>query len=131
LKPFALASDPSGKTSIELIGIADPQTQSGGHAATTVKAAITPLSGGSDMALSPPPGIGFSGAAARDDGGRFAGVALLKPAVVAGTATAAPAQSVLVPAATVREFLQSNGVTAAQASNDAAASIVRVICVRK
>jgi hypothetical protein len=131
LKPFALASDPSGKTSIELIGIADPQTQSGGHAATTVKAAITPLSGGSDMALSPPPGIGFSGAAARDDGGRFAGVALLKPAVIAGTATAAPAQSVLVPAATVREFLQTNGVTAAQASNDAAAGIVRVICVRK
>src|SRR6202012_4211694 len=103
-------SDPSDRTSIELIGIADPQAQSGGHAATTVKATITAVSGGREMALLPPPGIGFSGAAARDDGGKFAGVALLKPTVVAGTAASAPPQSVLVSATTVREFLKTNGV---------------------
>jgi peptidoglycan hydrolase-like protein with peptidoglycan-binding domain len=131
LKPLALASGPTDKTSIELTGISDPQAQGGGRAATTVKAAITLVSGGGDMALSPPPAIGFSGAAARDDGGRFAGLALLKPAVVAGTVTTPSAQAVLVPAETVREFLKTNGVTAAQASSDAAAAVVRVICVRK
>jgi len=32
---------------------------------------------------------------------------------------------------TVREFLKANGVNAADASTDAKASVVRVICVRK
>jgi hypothetical protein len=41
------------------------------------------------------------------------------------------AQAVLVPANAVREFLKANGVTAASSSSDAAASVVRVICVRK
>jgi peptidoglycan hydrolase-like protein with peptidoglycan-binding domain len=131
LKPLGLTSDQTGKTSIELTGISDPQNQAGGRAATTVKAAITPVAGSSDLALSPAPATGFSGAAARDDGGKFAGVALLKPAVVAGSATTAPAQSVLVSAETVRDFLKANGVNATGGASDAAASVVRVICVRK
>jgi hypothetical protein len=133
LKPLGLTSDQTNKTNVELTGIADPQNQGGGRTATTVKAAITPVGGGSELALSPAPAIGFSGAAARDDSGKFAGLALLKPAVVAGAVTAAPAQSVLVPAETVRDFLNGNGVTALgqAASNDAAAAVVRVICVRK
>jgi hypothetical protein len=131
LKPLGLASNPAGNANVEITGISDPQNQAGGRAATTVKAAITPVTGGSDMALSPTPGIGFSGAAARDEGGKFAGLALLKPAVIAGSAITAPAQSVLVPADTVRDFLKANGVTAAAESSDAAASVVRVICVRK
>jgi peptidoglycan hydrolase-like protein with peptidoglycan-binding domain len=131
LKPLGLASNPADKTNIEITGISDPQNQGGGRAATTVKAAITPVAGGSDLALSPTPAIGFSGAAARDDGGKFAGLALLKPAVVAGSAPTAPAQSVLVPAETVRDFLKANGVNAAGELSDAAASVVRVICVRK
>ena len=45
-------------------------------------------SGGSD--LSPAPGLGFSGAAALDSDGKFAGIALLKPVLVAGPANAAP-----------------------------------------
>ena len=62
----------------------------------------------------------------------FAGVALLKPVVVAGpTMTAAAAQAALVSADTVREFLKANGVSAASGSPDAKASVVRVICVRK
>jgi peptidoglycan hydrolase-like protein with peptidoglycan-binding domain len=131
LKPLGLASNPAGNANVEITGISDPQNQAGGRAATTVKAAITPVTGGSDLALSPTPTIGFSGAAARDEGGKFAGLALLKPAVIAGSAITAPAQSVLVPADTVRDFLKANGVTAAAESSDAAASVVRVICVRK
>ncbi|HET7885509.1 MAG TPA: serine protease [Bradyrhizobium sp.] len=128
LKPLSLTSDTADKASIELIGISDPQNQSGGRAASTIKAAVTPAGSGGDLALSPTPAAGFSGAAARDDGGKFAGLALLKPAVATG---AASAQSVLVSAAAVREFLKANGVSAYQGANDAASAVVRVICVRK
>jgi len=76
--------------------------------------------------------VGFSGAAARDDGGKFTGIALLKLTLVAGVPNAAPAaQAVLVPADTVREFLKANGVNTAGGSADAKAAVVRVICVRK
>jgi hypothetical protein len=133
LTPLSIASDPTDKVNIELTGIPDPQNQAGGRAATTVKAAVTPVAGGGDMALSPTPVIGFSGAAARDDGGKFTGIALLRSALVAGTSNAAPAgqAAVLVPADAVREFLKANGVSAAGGSVDAKAAVVRVICVRK
>jgi peptidoglycan hydrolase-like protein with peptidoglycan-binding domain len=132
LKPLSLASDPTDKVSIELTGIPEPQNQAGGRTATTVKAAATPAAGGSDMALSPTPVIGFSGAAARDDGGKFAGIALLKSALVAATSNAAPvAQAVLVPAEVVREFLKANGINAVGGPEDVKAAVVRVICVRK
>ena len=76
--------------------------------------------------------IGFSGAAAQDGGGKFAGIALLKPVIVAGPANAAPpAQATLVPADTVRNFLKAHGINAAGESADAKAAVVRVICVRK
>jgi peptidoglycan hydrolase-like protein with peptidoglycan-binding domain len=131
LKPLNLSSDPADKASIELTGILDPQSQAGGRAATTVKAGITPVGGGGDLALSPAPATGFSGAAARDDGGKFAGLALLRPAVTASAVASAAPQSVLVPADTVRDFLKANGVNATGGSADAKAAVVRVICVRK
>jgi hypothetical protein len=132
LKPLGLSSDQASKASIELTGISDPQNQAGGHAASTVKAAITAVAGSSDLALSPAPAVGFSGAAARDDAGKFAGVALLRSPVASGVAAASvPAQSVLVSAETVRDFLKNNGVNASGGSSDVAASLVRVICVRK
>jgi Trypsin-like peptidase domain/Putative peptidoglycan binding domain len=132
LKPLGLSSDQASKASIELTGISDPQNQAGGHAASTVKAAITAVAGSSDLALSPAPAVGFSGAAARDDAGKFAGVALLRSPVASGVAAASvPAQSVLVSAETVRDFLKNNGVNASSGSSDVAASLVRVICVRK
>ena len=82
--------------------------------------------------MSPLPTLGFSGAAALDSDGQFAGLALLKPVLVAGPSTAAPtAQAVLVTADTVRGFLKTNGVDASGASPDARAAAVRVICVRK
>ena len=131
LKPLALGNG-AIKSAVELTGIADPQNQGGGAAASSVKAQAALVGGGGDAALSPAPALGFSGAAALDADGKFAGLALLKPAVVAGAANAAPtAQAVLVPADTVREFLKANGVNAAGGSTDAKAAVVRVICVQE
>ena len=120
------------KTALDLTGIADPQNQGGAAAVTSVKASVTQFDGGNDVALSPAPALGFSGAAALDSDGKFAGIALLKPVQVAGLANGAPAaRSVLVTADIVRSFLKANGVNAAGGSPDAKASVVRVICVRK
>jgi peptidoglycan hydrolase-like protein with peptidoglycan-binding domain len=131
LKPLSL-SNGAAKSSVDLTGISDPQNQGGGNAASSVKASVTSIGSGGDLALSPPPAVGFSGAAALDSDGKFAGVALLKPAIVAGPPNAAPAaQAVLVPADSVSEFLKANGVSAGGGSADAKASVVRVICVRK
>ena len=131
LKPLGLSSG-AAKTNVELTGIADPQNQGGGAAASSVKASIALAGSSTDLVLAPAPAMGFSGAAAFDDDGKFAGIALLKPVVVAGPSNAAPAaQAALVSADTVREFLKVNGVNAADGSSDAKASVVRVICVRK
>jgi peptidoglycan hydrolase-like protein with peptidoglycan-binding domain len=131
LKPLGLGNG-AAKTGVELTGIADPQNQGGGAAASSVKATTTQVGSGNDLALAPPPAVGFSGAAAFDADGKFAGIALLKPVVVAGPPNAAPAaQATLVSADTVREFLKANAVNAADGSSEAKASVVRVICVRK
>jgi hypothetical protein len=130
LKPLALAG--ASATNVEVTGIADPQNQGGGAAVSSVKAQAAQVGGDSDAALSPPPGLGFSGAAALDGSGNFAGIALLKPVIVAGPSNAsATAQAALVSPATVGEFLKANGVTADGSSADAKAAVVRVICVRK
>jgi peptidoglycan hydrolase-like protein with peptidoglycan-binding domain len=137
LKPLALsdgAARPNlDRTAVELTGISDPQNQGGGAAASSVKAQVAQIGGGNDLALSPAPAVGFSGAAALDGDGKFAGIALLKAVIVAGPAAATPpAQAVLVGADSVREFLKAIGVNATGASSsDAKASVVRVICVRK
>ena len=132
LKPLSLAGNAS-KTAVDLIGISDPQNQGGGNAVSSVTASVAQAGVGSDPALSPAPALGFSGAAALDADGKFAGIALLKPVVVAGPPNAAPAtQAALVPADTLLDFLKANGVDAASnGSPDAKASVVRVICVRK
>jgi Trypsin-like peptidase domain len=131
LKPLTL-SNGTAKSGVELTGIADPQNQGGGATVSSVKASVAQVGGGNDFALSPAPAVGFSGAAAQDSEGKFAGIALLKPVIVAGPPNAAPAaQGVLVPSDTVREFLKANGVNDADGSSDAKASVVRVICVRK
>jgi peptidoglycan hydrolase-like protein with peptidoglycan-binding domain len=121
----------TAKSGVELTGIADPQNQGGAASVSRVKASVTQVGSGGDLALSPPPALGFSGAAALDDG-KFAGVALLKPAMVAGPASTTPAaQAVLVPPDSVQEFLKASGVNASGTSPDAKAAVVRVICVRK
>ena len=131
LKPLNLAGN-GAPSNVDLTGILDPQNQGGGSAVSSVKAAAAPAVGGADPALSPPPAIGFSGAAALDGDKQFAGIALLKPVAIAGAATATPAsQAVLVPPETVRAFLKTNGVNADGGSADAKAATVRVICARK
>jgi peptidoglycan hydrolase-like protein with peptidoglycan-binding domain len=124
LKPLNLAAG-GGNTAVDLTGIADPQNQGGGNAVSSVKASVN----GSD--LSPAPALGFSGAAAMDADGKFAGLVQLKPVLVAGPANGTPSQAALVPADAIRDFLKANDVNAAGTSADAKASVVRVICVRK
>jgi peptidoglycan hydrolase-like protein with peptidoglycan-binding domain len=131
LKALNLANAAT-KTALDLTGIADPQNQGGGAAVTSVKASVAQLGGGSDIALTPAPVLGFSGAPALDGDGKFAGIALLKPVQVAGPTNGVPAaQAALVAADTVRDFLKANGMNVAGGSADAKTSVVRVICVRK
>ncbi|MGP9813272.1 peptidoglycan-binding protein [Rhodopseudomonas sp. NSM] len=132
LKPLPLGSG-AAKASVDLTGIADPQSQGGGAAVSVGKAGVSPVGSNGGLALSPAPGLGFSGAPARDADGKFAGIALLRPSVVAGATNGAAApQAALVDAETVRKFLVSNAIKpATDAAGDAKASVVRVICVRK
>ncbi|MGY3237053.1 MULTISPECIES: serine protease [unclassified Bradyrhizobium] len=130
LTPLSLAGG-AAKTVVDVVGIADPQNQGGAAGVSSITSALAQVTS-SDSALSPPPAVGFSGSPAIDGDGKFAGVALLKPAMVAGPATAAPAsQAVMVSADTVRDFLKANAVTANGTSTDTKAAVVRVICVRK
>jgi peptidoglycan hydrolase-like protein with peptidoglycan-binding domain len=130
LKPLDLTAG-SAKSSVELTGISDPQNQGGGAAASSVKASVVPAAAG-DLVLSPAPAVGFSGAAALDADAKFAGIAVLKPAVLAGpTNASAAAQALLVPADAVRDFLKANAVRSEAGSSDVKAAVVRVICVRK
>ena len=125
LKPIAFAGA-APKSNIVLTGIADPQNQGGGASVTSANATLTAAT------LSPAPAIGFSGAAAVDGDGTFAGLALLKPAVVAGSPSTTSNDAALVPADQVREFLKTNGVDATSGPKaDAKASVLRVVCVRK
>lgn len=130
LKPLGMASGSAAKPNVSIFGIADPQSQGGRSAVTSQAATVTPA--GPEIALSPGPGLGFSGAATIDSDGKFAGIARLKPAVVAGpTGGPLPAQALLVSADTVRKFLKANNVTTPSNQTDAKASLLRVICIRK
>lgn len=127
LKPLAIDNTGATKQSVTIYGIADPQSQGGGSAVTSMTSNVA--SGGSDAALSPPPAAGFTGAATLDSDGKFAGMAQLKSAVIASGAAAAT--GVVVPANAVRDFLGKNSVTTTAGNTDAKSSVVRVICVRK
>lgn len=130
LKPLALAGSGATKSNVTLTGIADPQNQGGHGAVTSVAAVAAPV--GTEITLTPEPAVGFSGAAAVDSDGKFAGVARLKPAVVAGPAgTPLPSQALLVSADSVREFLKAKSVTVASGASDAKTSVMRLVCVRK
>ncbi|MDZ4369301.1 MAG: peptidoglycan-binding domain-containing protein, partial [Afipia sp.] len=120
LKPLAMAGNGAAKSNLNLTGIADPQNQGGRNAVTSVAAVAAPVV--TDMTLSPEPAVGFSGAAALDSDGKFAGIARLKPAIVAGpVGTPLPSQAVLVSGDSVRDFLKAKGVTPASGASDAKA----------
>jgi hypothetical protein len=130
LKPLAMSGNGAAKSNLNLVGIADPQNQGGRSAVTVVSAVAAPA--GTDVTLSPEPALGFSGAAALDGDGKFAGLARLKSAVVAGPAgTPLPSQALLVSADSVREFLKAKGVTVASGPSDTKISVLRLVCVRK
>jgi len=132
LKPLAM-DQVTAKSTVTITGIADPQSQGGGAAVSSVDSTVGAANGSGDLTLQSAPGIGLSGGAALDGDRRFAGIALLKPQVVASGqgASPPPAQAVLVPADAVRDFLKTNGVTPASGASDAKASVLRVVCVRK
>jgi hypothetical protein len=126
LVPAMLGGEGSQGGELTLVGVADPLAGEGG--VTSVPASLTA------QGLDPAPKLGFSGAAAVDAQGRFAGMVDLKPAAVAGSGAAALGATVL-PADAIRGFLQAHGAapSAANAGQPApmAQSILRVICVRK
>jgi hypothetical protein len=128
LVPAALGGEASQTGELTLVGIADPLAQAGDAAPASVTARLNA------PGLDPAPRPGFSGAAAVDVRGRFAGMVDLRPPVVAGSGSAAQGAT-LVPADAIRAFLQAHGVPPAPAAADQhapiAQSVLRVICVRK
>jgi hypothetical protein len=127
LVPMPFAQDGASASGLTLLGIADPL---GEGSDTEVTGSIAQRT---DQGLSPAPKLGYSGAAAIDAQGRFAGMVALKAPVIAGPG-AAPLAT-LVPTTAVRAFLQSQGVavsTGHEPGHGATTqSVLRVICVRR
>lgn len=123
LTPAPLGAE-GGGDNLTLIGIADPLAQQGGSAVTHASAHRD------GQTVQPAPPSGFSGAAAIDAQGRFAGMVELRSPLVAGPAALAR-QAVLIPAAAVRAFLTAHGIAPAAAPGAMDQAVVRVICVRK
>jgi Trypsin-like peptidase domain/Putative peptidoglycan binding domain len=130
LVPAIIAGDAPKGPDVTLVGIADPQSQGGGSAISTLAAKLK------GDAVEPSPQPGFSGGAALDGQGRVVGMVELKTTFVVANvgATSAPPQAAVVPAPALRAFLEAQKVApaAGRGGLDAAkASVVRVICVRK
>jgi peptidoglycan hydrolase-like protein with peptidoglycan-binding domain len=128
LAPATFAGDAAKGSDLTLLGIADPQSQGGGGAISAVAAK---LKGDS---VEPAPQLGFSGGAALDGQGRIVGMVELKMPIIAGAGNAPP-QATIVPAPTIRAFLDGQKLaatgTGGSGVDTARASLVRVICVRK
>ena len=129
LAAAAFADDGAKGPETMLVGIADPDSQGGGAAVSVVTASLR------GNAVEPAPQIGFSGAAALDGQNRLVGVVALKTPVVAALGASTPQpQALLIPASTVRAFLDAQKLPLATAPGgleSAKSSVVRVICVRK
>jgi hypothetical protein len=128
LSPAAIAGDAASTDNLTLAGIADPLAQTGDAAVTHIQARLAP------QGLDPVPKLGFAGAAAVDPQGLFAGTVSLKWPLVASSGTTAPTitgQAALIPADTIRSFLNAQGVTPSTGRAPIDQSVLRVICVRK
>ncbi len=123
LVPAAFADESQGDDLV-LVGIADPAAQQGGDAVTKTAARLD------GQSIKPTPNPGFSGAAAIDPRGRFAGMVELNSVADAATGLATR-QATLIPAEAVRTFLAAHGVAPVAGQNAVEQSVVRVICVRK
>jgi hypothetical protein len=124
LVPAALGGDGASGDDLALVGIADPLAQAGGRA--VARAAVRRAA----QNLNPAPQPGFAGAAAVDGQGRFAGMVDVQSALVAGPGGTA-AQATLIPAETLRAFLQAQNIAPAAGNAAIDRSVMRVICVRK
>jgi peptidoglycan hydrolase-like protein with peptidoglycan-binding domain len=126
----AVLSGESKSDTLTLFGVGDPLAQAGDTAVTGVAARR------SGQGVEPVPKLGFSGAAAVDAQGRFAGVVNLKAPAAAGGGSVLP-QATIIPAESVRGFLAAQGITPEAATAPAAdhaaieKSVMRVICVRR
>jgi peptidoglycan hydrolase-like protein with peptidoglycan-binding domain len=129
LKPMALAAEPMKASDVMLLGVPDPQAQGGGGAVSSAKARVS-----DSLAIEPSPALGFDGAAVLDAQGRLAGLATVKPVLIAGATPAVAPSTTLAPAEAIRKLLAEQKIAAngaAAGSEAAKGSVVRVICVRK
>lgn len=132
IRPLPLSAESPKGADLTLVGVSDPQTQAGGKTASISQAKLRGVDG-TRVLLDAAPAPGFVGAAALDGQGQFVGMLDVNTIVVAGTSAAAP-QPALVPAASIRKFLETANVTPASGRADiesAKAAVTRVICVRK
>jgi hypothetical protein len=130
LAPIGMPEQAPSGSDITLVGIADPHAQGGGSSVTAMPMQVNAKA--NSYSLASAPALGFSGAAALDGQGRFLGVAVFRPSVVAGPSSAP--QAAVVPLAKVRDFLKTHDVAPAAARpgvEHAKAAVVRVICVRQ
>ncbi|BAT59272.1 putative peptidoglycan binding domain protein [Variibacter gotjawalensis] len=128
VKPLALG-DASSAPSGTLVGVADPDRQSGGGNVSTLPLRFV-AGTGARAALDPTPGLGFAGAPIVDANGRMLGIADVSTVAVAGAAGGSFAT--LIPSDAVKAFLAAQKVpVAATGTTDAKMAAVRIICVRK
>jgi hypothetical protein len=128
LVPVALIGGGSQSGDLRLVGVDDPLMQKQEGAVRSSPARLTGLE------VEPAPAPGFAGAAAVDMRGIFVGMIDSKPAIVATNDGSAHTAATLVPVESIRAFLKAQNVSpaiAANSSDEAEQSIVRVICVRK
>ncbi len=120
---------PPGGPGVTLVGVPDPQAQSGGTAIATVSAKLGAEA--NTRPLETAPALGFAGAAALDAQGRFAGMVVMKAPVVAGPS--GPPQAAIVPGDRIRNFLEAHNLALLSGKpgvEETKASVTRVICVR-
>ncbi len=134
LSPLPIPADAASGPELTLVGVADPKAQSGGSAASIARAKLAAVSDESGLrAIDGTPAPGFSGAAAFDGDNRLHGMLQFRPQVmVEAGAARLPTAATVIPAESIRDFLTAQGVEPQSGNtNDAKASVVRVICVRK
>ena len=134
LAPLHIPAGAASGSEVTLIGIADPNAQAGGNAASSVRAKFAAAN--EDNGLRPmdsTPAPGFSGAIAVDDSNHLVGMLQFKPQILAQAGPAKlPPAAMIIPAESIRDFVSSHGVQLVSGdSGDTKASLVRVICVRK
>ena len=125
LVPATLAGDSGSGDALTLVGIADPLAQAGDGAVTSAAAQLTA------QGVDPAPKLGFSGAAAVDAQGRFAGMVELKAPVVAGAGAGRAAGHAGAGRRRCAPFCKRKAIAPAAGHAAIDQSVVRVICVRR